>query len=154
MYFYFHFSITSLPPPPLSPAPPRPPDTLSSLQVKARLHALEYLYDNSRLVLSTEQIKRLWACLGPGFSGPQASARVAGTGVGARATPGEVSTLLSWLSKACEACEGGGGGGMFEPGVAAELFEVGGRSGRYWCSDVTVGLVWVGWVGLGSAGLG
>ncbi|CAM9341973.1 unnamed protein product, partial [Ectocarpus sp. 4 AP-2014] len=23
------------------------------------------------------------------------------------ATPGEVSTLLSWFSKACEACEGG-----------------------------------------------
>ena len=37
---------------------------------------------------------------------------------------GEVSTLLSWLSKACEACDGQGGGGMFEPGVAAELFKV------------------------------
>ncbi|CAM9236271.1 unnamed protein product, partial [Ectocarpus fasciculatus] len=81
-------------------------------QVKARLHTLEHVFDNSRLVLSTEQIKRLWACLGPG-PGPGLEG----------ATPGEVSTLLSWFSKACEACEGEGGGGMFEPGVAAELFQ-------------------------------
>ncbi|CAN0516944.1 unnamed protein product, partial [Ectocarpus sp. 12 AP-2014] len=60
-------------------------------QVKARLHTLEHVFDNSRLVLSTEQIKRLWACLGPG----------PGPGL-AGATPGEVSTLLSWFSKACE----------------------------------------------------
>lgn len=53
------------------------------------------------------------------------ASRSLGMPAGAGATPGEVSTLLSWLSKACEACEGEGGGGMFEPGVAAELFTVG-----------------------------
>lgn len=153
-------------------------------QVKARLHTLEYLYDNSSLVLSTEQAKRLWACLGPGRTAPSPSttpstmstSTIASTtastigaadtdagvdvddaihsvdvdatgvpsvamstsetpgtrgefsiveaGTGAGATPGEVSTLLSWLSKACEAVEGEGGGGMFAPGVAGELFEV------------------------------
>ncbi|CAM9303716.1 unnamed protein product, partial [Hapterophycus canaliculatus] len=98
-------------------------------QVKARLHTLEHVYDNSHLVLSTEQIKRLWACLGPdpGFttSAPTSdtSDSIAEAGLRAGGTPGEVSTLLSWLSKACEACEGEGVGGMFEPGVAAELFK-------------------------------
>lgn len=121
-----------------SPTLPGPRFTENATpQVKARLHTLEYLYNNSGLVLSTEQIKRLWACLGPGVAVPAsdtsaeaaaAAEEVMGVGVGAtgRATPGEVSTLLSWLSKACEACEGEGGGGMFEPGVAAELFKVGG----------------------------
>lgn len=100
--------------------------------MKARLHTLEHVYDNSRLVLSTHHVKRLWACLGPGnsssglASGPAGSAAAAAAGSGA--TPGEVSTLLSWLSKACEACEAEGGGGMFEPGVAAELFKVGRES--------------------------
>lgn len=107
-------------------------------QVKARLHTLEYIYDNSRLVLNTEQIKSLWAHLGPSPAIPAprgngvdalnaarvAEAGAAGMGGAIGATPGEVSTLLSWLSKACEACEGEGGGGMFEPGVAAELFRV------------------------------
>lgn len=112
--------------------------------MKARLHTLEYIYDNSRLVLNTEQIKSLWAHLGPDPAIPAprggngvdamrgargAEAGVAGVG---GATPGEVSTLLSWLSKACEACEGEGGGGMFEPGVAAELFRV-----RFVCCVVT-----------------
>ncbi|CAM9294212.1 unnamed protein product [Scytosiphon promiscuus] len=98
-------------------------------QVKARLHTLEHIHDNSHLVLSTEQIKRLWACLGPnpGFTGPaprsDGSDSSIEAGVGGGGTPGEVSTLLSWLSKACEACEGEGVGGMFEPGVAAELFK-------------------------------
>lgn len=106
-------------------------------QVKARLHTLEYIYNNSRLVLNTEQIKSLWAHLGPDPALPtpqgngvdklhaaQAATGAAGRGGVVGATPGEVSTLLSWLSKACEACEGEGGGGMFEPGVAAELFRV------------------------------
>lgn len=112
--------------------------SVEKTQVKARLHTLEYIYDNSRLVLNTEQIKSLWSHLGPdpaipapGGNGVDAlrAARVAeagpaGVGGATGATPGEVSTLLSWLSKACEACEGEGGGGMFEPGVAAELFRV------------------------------
>ena len=136
--------------PTLSPLPEpspvsNPPSPLPCLrpclsQVKARLHTLEHVYDNSHLVLSTEQVKRLWACLGPG--GPVASmstpapspsadgagmvSAVAATVAAAAATVGEVSTLLSWLSKACEACEAEGGGGMFEKGVAAELFTVGG----------------------------
>lgn len=86
--------------------------------MKARLHTLEHFCDNSDLVLSTKQIKRLWACLGP-------RPRAVGHGDGSTGgRGGEVSTLLSWLSKACEACHGEGGGGMFEPDVAAELFEV------------------------------
>lgn len=122
------------------------------LQVTARLHTLEHVYDNSRLVLSTEQIKRLWACLGPGpglatptpvvdhstsTEAGSAMAAVAAVGGEARATPGEVSTLLSWLSNACEACEGEGGGGMFQPGVAAELFQVGG-----WLTMLGLESVW------------
>lgn len=90
------------------------------MQIKARLHTLEFLCDNSVLVMSTDQVKRLWACLGPGLATASAAAAAAET-----ATLEEVSTLLSWLSKACEAVAGEGGEGMFAPGVAAELFEVG-----------------------------
>lgn len=126
--------------------PPLPPLSLPTRlsQVKARLHTLEQVYDNSHLVLSTEQVKRLWACLGPDPVVPtptltstpspaadSAEAARAVVAVGAGAMAGEVSTLLSWLSKACEACEAEGGGGIFEPGVAAELFKVG-RSRGWW----------------------
>lgn len=106
------------------------------MQVKVRLHTLEYLYDNSALVLGTEQVKRLWACLGPRPAVPADTPETEGDGTPKPssvttmrpevvvATPGEVSTLLSWLSKACEAVEGESRGGMFAPGVAADFFEV------------------------------
>lgn len=103
-------------------------------QVKARLHTLEYVIDNSCLVLDTEHIKRLWACLGPTTPPEVVPTGIPRDGASALrspvprgevgATPSEVSTLLSWLSKACEAWEGEGGG-MFEPRVAVELFKVG-----------------------------
>ncbi|CAM9251015.1 unnamed protein product, partial [Choristocarpus tenellus] len=87
------------------------------VQVKARLQMLEYLYNNSALVLESWQADMLWACLGPGRrtnagdGGTEDSLRNSSSS----ATPGELSILLSWLSKACEAWgEGdGAGGGVF-----------------------------------------